>query len=108
MRSFLALRRCSVTVLGASRERRWKGRCRVSSTAWDQAFFNTEPDHNMGNHDTRDTRCSGCGQDHPLRTGETGEAKLAVWDAPGYWTPASDPRAQAALDDLYLEAWLDG
>ena len=62
--------------------------------------------HDLGNMTEGRTICP-CGVDHPLDTGETGEAKLARWAEPGYWLAADDPRAVAALDDLYLEAWLD-
>ena len=65
-----------------------------------------EPGHDLGNLNTGRTVCP-CGVDHPLSTGETGAEKIERMSKPGYWTPIDDPRAQAALDDLYAEAWLD-
>jgi hypothetical protein len=46
-----------------------------------------------------------CGEDHPDDNGKLGQAKYISPDDPG-WVAADDPRAIAALDDLYVEAWL--
>jgi hypothetical protein len=48
-----------------------------------------------------------CGEDHPDDNGKVGADKYISPDDPG-WVAADDPRAVAALDDLYLEAWLGG
>lgn len=46
-----------------------------------------------------------CGADHPDDSGRVGRDKYIAPDDPG-WVDATDPRVQAALDDLFLEAWL--
>ena len=49
----------------------------------------------------RNTGICWCGEDHADDEGNHGPIPA------DQWIPASDPRAQTALDDLYLEEWLD-
>ena len=73
----------------------------------DPEKWESEAGHDMGNTVTGRTVCP-CGVDHPLADGETGAAKLARWNEPGYWTGVDDPKVEALLDDIYAEAWLGG